>query len=620
MDCNTIYGITVLMPTFNQEAFISRAIVSLQLQTFTNWELIIINDGSTDNTARIVKERLGDLRIRYFENEKNEGLGFTLNKGLELAQYEAIAYLPSDDIYFSIHLESMLSKLNQLNDTNLIFSGVKYRYNDTPVSSSSESTEGIIPGYDLQLVQVLHRKTNHRWIERREYVTDNLNKMFWTNFSAAGQYAQTHLVTCEWVNHPLQRHKIINEKFGGSIHFYKRTYNITTYINFLSSTGVKINERQDYAKFRKKLKHTSTKLKILLVGELAYNPERIYALEEEGHKLYGLWIPYGDCYNTIGPLPFGNVEDIPLDNWVEQVKKIKPDIIYALLNHQAIPLAHHVLFQNLGIPFVWHFKEGPFYSRQYGSWKQLIDLYRYSDGQIYTNIEVQDWFQQFIYNDKKMSYILDGDLPKKDWFIEEKTSKLSDIDGEIHTVIPGRPMGLTSEHIAELFKQKIHLHLYGDIQQSIWADWLVKANELAPNYVHLHRHCAAENWVKEFSKYDAGWLHYFESNNQGELMKASWLDLNYPARIPTLAAAGLPMIQKNNNGHLASTQRLVEEMGLGVFFNSFDDLGQKLSDKKLMDRISENVWNCRFYFTFDYHVKDLISFFKEVIEKKKIAK
>ena len=52
-------------------------------------------------------------------------------------------------------------------------------------------------------------------------------------------------------------------------------------------------------------------LKILLVGELAYNADRVLALEEQGHKLYGLWMPNPYWYNTVGPLPFGHVEDLP---------------------------------------------------------------------------------------------------------------------------------------------------------------------------------------------------------------------------------------------------------------------------------------------------------------------
>jgi hypothetical protein len=80
---------------------------------------------------------------------------------------------------------------------------------------------------------------------------------------------------------------------------------------------------------------------------------------------------------------------------------------------------------------------------------------------------------------------------------------------------------------------------------------------MAPCYLHTHANVSQENWVREFSQYDAGWLHFFTSRNAGELMRADWDDPNYPARIATLAAAGLPMLQCDNTGHLEATQTLV---------------------------------------------------------------
>lgn len=104
---NDLNGISVLMPTYNQGAFISRAIASLQLQTFLNWELIIINDGSSDYTVEVVKDYLKDERIKYYKNVQNKGLGVCLNMGIERSKYNLIAYLPSDDIYFADHLASL---------------------------------------------------------------------------------------------------------------------------------------------------------------------------------------------------------------------------------------------------------------------------------------------------------------------------------------------------------------------------------------------------------------------------------------------------------------------------------------------------------------------------------
>jgi hypothetical protein len=112
------------------------------------------------------------------------------------------------------------------------------------------------------------------------------------------------------------------------------------------------DENEQYMPYREKKPLVKNHLKILLVGELAYNPERVYAFEEAGHKLYGLWSKPEYCFCTVGPLPFGNVEDIPYENWQERVKEVAPDIIYAQLNTGSIELAHEVLKANTGIPFV----------------------------------------------------------------------------------------------------------------------------------------------------------------------------------------------------------------------------------------------------------------------------
>jgi hypothetical protein len=83
-----------------------------------------------------------------------------------------------------------------------------------------------------------------------------------------------------------------------------------------------IDEEKIYAPFRKKIPLAKDGLKILLVGELAYYPERIYALEEQGHRLFGLWTKDPEfSFATVGKLPFGNVEDVPYETWKKSIKK-----------------------------------------------------------------------------------------------------------------------------------------------------------------------------------------------------------------------------------------------------------------------------------------------------------
>lgn len=602
-------AISVIMPTYNQHEFIRKAFNSLLNQTFTNWELIIINDGSNDETSTIIAGFLKDSRVRHYVNDKNLGLGACLNLGLDLSINNLIAYLPSDDFYFSNHLETLHNLITKNRRNALVFSGIYYP-NYSVISNLTRVSKGVISGHPLQLVQVLHRKTDDRWIERDQLVTDDLYQLFWKKLITKGPFLPSHLPTCHWVSHPKQRHKIIN----AGIWSYRQYYNVGNLINFRSTTGININERKTYPFFKNidSIKPSSNSLKILLVGELAYNPERILAFEEHGHKLFGLWMDSTQHFNSVGPLPFGSVINIPFDNWIESIKQIQPNIIYAQLGWGAVRFAHTILKKNPGFPFVWHFKESPMFCQVQGLWTELFDLYKLSDGHIFINQESKNWLEKYIPISNDHSFIMDGELPKRDSFTDDYSNLLSEKEGDIHTVLLGRPIGLRPEDVALMAKQGIHLHFYG-IYKEAWKDWLLKTQSIAPRHIHVHPNCHPNAWVNEFSKYDAGWLHYFQSENFGEIMRASWNDLNLPARIPPMAAAGLPMLQKDNTGHIVATQSLVQKMEIGICFNTFEDLAEQLLNKNRMSQIRTNMLNNRFKFTFDYHIDELIAFFHKVI-------
>lgn len=607
------------MPTYNQASFISRAIKSLQLQSFKNWELIIINDGSTDATSDTVKRFLEDQRITYYKEEYNQGLGYALNLGLSKAKFDLIAYLPSDDIYYKEHLQTLHDLISSEEDIALAISSVLHHGNQVINNCYGEKSNGIVKGYPLQLVQALHHKTEDRWIERDELVTDDLNKLFWEKLLTKKDALENASVTCEWVDHPHQRHKLINDRLGGGIYVYKQYYNVKQPIRFKSIVGNYIDEISYYQPFRNIQPAQSNGLKILIVGDLAYNPERIYAFEQLGHKLYGLWSTRTSNHNAVGPFSFGAITDLSYDNWKEEVCQIKPDVIYALVSHLSVPFVYDIFKENeksLNIPFVWHFKEGPSYCRFHGSWSKLIELYSKADGRIYTNEVLRDWFEQFLPDRLVPRFILDPELPKKEWFTEDTSPLISTSDGEIHTVFVGRPVGLTIEDILTLAEQKIHLHFYGDIFHFAYGNLLQDAIEKAPSFIHLHPNCTQDRWVNEFSKYDAAWLHIFESQNFGELLRASWHDLNSPARLSTYAMAGLPMLQKANPNHTVASQLIAQKLNIGCFFDSFKEVGEILRDKQKMSNIRKNVWQHRRLFSFDFHVKDLIEFFIYVIKSK----
>lgn len=89
--------VSVVMPAYNAEKYIQEAIDSILNQTFTDFEFIIIDDGSTDRTVDIIKSYT-DPRIRFYQNEQNMGVASTLNRGLDLSTGEYIARMDSDDI------------------------------------------------------------------------------------------------------------------------------------------------------------------------------------------------------------------------------------------------------------------------------------------------------------------------------------------------------------------------------------------------------------------------------------------------------------------------------------------------------------------------------------------
>jgi hypothetical protein len=413
--------VSVIMPTWGHAAFIRRAIESLLGQSFTNWELIIVDDGSPDETGSVALPYLVDERVRYLHLPHNTGLGAALNAGLAEARADLIAYLPSDDVYHSEHLAELVATLDEQPSAVLAFSGIRHHYN--------RYSDGQIDAESLQLVQVMHRATSERWIERDELVTDDLGRMLWDRLSDDGRFVGTGRVTCEWVEHPDQLHTIMREPIGG-INTYRSRFGVNEPLRFKTSVGNYIDEISRLAVFRDRptTPRAANGLRILLVGELAYNPERILALEERGHELFGLWMPEPQSLNTVGPLPFGHVTDVPRDGWQQHVRRIRPDVIYALLNWQAVPFAYEVLRGNPGIPFVWHFKEGPFICIEKGTWPMLAALTEESDAAIFSSGEMLDWFETVLpgTGDPGRAMVLDGDLPKCEWMAPTRSRRLSE--------------------------------------------------------------------------------------------------------------------------------------------------------------------------------------------------
>lgn len=121
--------VSIIMPAYNAEKYISESIESVLGQTYKNWELIIIDDCSKDGTINIIRQyQMLDNRIRVISLKCNAGVANARNVGMELAQGRYIAFLDSDDLWLDIKLEEQIRFMKQ---NQIYFSFSKYcRFTD----------------------------------------------------------------------------------------------------------------------------------------------------------------------------------------------------------------------------------------------------------------------------------------------------------------------------------------------------------------------------------------------------------------------------------------------------------------------------------------------------------
>ncbi len=114
------------MPAYNAEKYIGEAIESILNQTFKDFEFIIINDGSTDNTAKIVREyACRDKRIKFVDNKNNRGLVAVLNQGLDLCTGEYIARMDSDDISLPERFERQVKHMDTHHECGVVGAAIQ---------------------------------------------------------------------------------------------------------------------------------------------------------------------------------------------------------------------------------------------------------------------------------------------------------------------------------------------------------------------------------------------------------------------------------------------------------------------------------------------------------------
>jgi teichuronic acid biosynthesis glycosyltransferase TuaG len=169
--------VSIIMPIYNTEKYVGEAIDSVLNQTYLNWELLLIDDCSTDLSREIAfKKSANDDRIFFFENHVNSGSGYTRNVGIDHSKGDFIAFLDSDDVWCKKKLELQIS---QMVEKSLDFTYGKYCYLDingnfsekfNKVSSSPISYRNLLKNNEIGCLTVVYNSkkigkcyfSNHR--------------------------------------------------------------------------------------------------------------------------------------------------------------------------------------------------------------------------------------------------------------------------------------------------------------------------------------------------------------------------------------------------------------------------------------------------------------------------
>ncbi len=102
--------VSIIVPIYNAEQYINNCITSIRNQTFTSFELILINDGSTDQSEIICKKHMSEDNRIIYKYQKNNGVSFARNAGIEIAKGKFITFVDADDVINERYLEKLMEK------------------------------------------------------------------------------------------------------------------------------------------------------------------------------------------------------------------------------------------------------------------------------------------------------------------------------------------------------------------------------------------------------------------------------------------------------------------------------------------------------------------------------
>lgn len=279
--------VSVLIPCYNVELYVEEAVRSIMNQTYSNLEILVIDDGSTDKTAEILQKLAQiDSRIKYIKNETNLRLIATLNKGIELCTGKYIARMDADDISLPTRIEKQVQFLEKNPQIGIVGSYLK-EFGLSNKTWRTEIKDKEIKSYlffntcfahpSVIIRQDLLKTTNIRYNENYPHAEDY---KFWCDLSEHTQFAnlpETFLLYRINDNQVSKKYIDIQEQVAGNI----RQEHINNYLKKqdISLRYEKNNNVSDLKILRKEIKDRIFLKSLLLVWYFSLRTNKITILK-----------------------------------------------------------------------------------------------------------------------------------------------------------------------------------------------------------------------------------------------------------------------------------------------------------------------------------------------------
>lgn len=155
------YNVSIIIPCFNAEKTIIRTLKSIESQSMGNYQVVMIDDGSTDNTEKIIKKYIKDKNDYLYIKQKNSGVSAARNRGLEKAKGKYISFLDADDVYHPKFLEILCNEIEN-NSVDIVCS--KYKWININETIGEDFKDG------MKTVRLSNREIIERYMRKRKYM------------------------------------------------------------------------------------------------------------------------------------------------------------------------------------------------------------------------------------------------------------------------------------------------------------------------------------------------------------------------------------------------------------------------------------------------------------------